>query len=162
MSGMRIHALAALLTATCLAAPALALDQPVVWRDDTGCAYLLTPQGGISPRLKRDGLPDCPDATPGPPLTSAPIIFHLATGSGTLNGTGYFSILQSSNEFLGSGPDISTRAFYTTDGVNNNLGTVYDVPVASHTFILKSGGGQIQYLWDWIVTPTYKTPYDGN
>lgn len=71
---MRSPAFASLLAAACVATPAFALDQPVVWRDDTGCAYLLTPQGGISPRLKRDGVPDCPDATPGPPLTSAPII----------------------------------------------------------------------------------------
>ena len=44
--------------------PATALDRPVVWRDeDTGCAYLLTPQGGISPRHRRDGSLDCPDVT---------------------------------------------------------------------------------------------------
>ena len=42
--------------------PAAALDRPVVWRDeDTGCAYLLTPQGGIAPRYRRDGALDCPD-----------------------------------------------------------------------------------------------------
>ena len=42
--------------------PAAALDRPVVWRDeDTGCAYLLTPQGGITPRHRRDGTLDCPD-----------------------------------------------------------------------------------------------------
>jgi hypothetical protein len=42
--------------------PVTALEQPVVWRDeDTGCAYLLTPQGGISPRHRRDGTLDCPD-----------------------------------------------------------------------------------------------------
>lgn len=56
-------------TATCLfglCAPALALDPPVVWRDpDTGCAYLLTPQGGVAPRYRRDGSPDCPDASAG-------------------------------------------------------------------------------------------------
>ena len=41
---------------------ATALDRPVVWRDeDTGCAYLLTPQGGITPRHRRDGTLDCPD-----------------------------------------------------------------------------------------------------
>ena len=34
----------------------------MVWRDEgTGCAYLLTPQGGISPRHRRDGTLDCPD-----------------------------------------------------------------------------------------------------
>jgi hypothetical protein len=44
------------------ACPAAALEQPVVWRDeDTGCAYLLTPQGGISPRHRRDGTLDCPE-----------------------------------------------------------------------------------------------------
>lgn len=60
-----------LLAAMILAAPnSFALEQPVVWRDDdTGCAYLLTPQGGISPRYKRDGALDCPGAQasqPGP------------------------------------------------------------------------------------------------
>jgi hypothetical protein len=45
-----------------LAHPVMALDRPVVWRDeDTGCAYLLTPQGGITPRHRRDGTLDCPD-----------------------------------------------------------------------------------------------------
>jgi len=45
-----------------LAQPVAALDRPVVWRDeDTGCAYLLTPQGGITPRHRRDGTLDCPD-----------------------------------------------------------------------------------------------------
>ncbi len=46
--------------------PALAIEEPVVWRDpDTGCAYLLGPQGGIAPRYLRDGSPDCPDAKVG-------------------------------------------------------------------------------------------------
>jgi hypothetical protein len=46
--------------------PAMALDRPVVWRDeDTGCAYLLTPQGGITPRHRRDGTLDCPDVAAG-------------------------------------------------------------------------------------------------
>jgi hypothetical protein len=49
-----------------LAVPAAALEQPVVWRDpDTGCAYVLTPQGGVSPRYRRDGNLDCPDAGTG-------------------------------------------------------------------------------------------------
>jgi hypothetical protein len=42
---------------------AVALDEPVVWRDDeSGCAYFLTRSGGITPRLRRDGTPDCPNA----------------------------------------------------------------------------------------------------
>ena len=46
------------------AGSAAALDEPVVWRDtDTGCAYLLTPQGGIALRYRRNGMPDCPDAS---------------------------------------------------------------------------------------------------
>ena len=45
-----------------MASPVMALEQPVVWRDEgTGCAYLLTPQGGIAPRHRRDGTLDCPD-----------------------------------------------------------------------------------------------------
>ena len=46
--------------------PGHAVEEPVVWRDpDTGCAYLLGPQGGIAPRYLRDGSPDCPDARAG-------------------------------------------------------------------------------------------------
>jgi hypothetical protein len=46
-----------------LTGTASALEEPVVWRDtDTGCAYLLTPSGGIALRYKRDGTADCPDA----------------------------------------------------------------------------------------------------
>jgi hypothetical protein len=56
------HAAAGAL-ALMLAAPALALEEPVIWRDpDTGCAYFLTPQGGIGLRYRRDGTADCPDA----------------------------------------------------------------------------------------------------
>jgi hypothetical protein len=47
-----------------ICSPALALEPPTIWRDpDTGCAYLLTPQGGVAPRFRRDGAPDCPDAS---------------------------------------------------------------------------------------------------
>jgi hypothetical protein len=46
--------------------PAFSLEAPQVWRDpDTGCAYLLTPQGGVAPRYRRDGAPDCPDTGAG-------------------------------------------------------------------------------------------------
>jgi len=58
-SSVRWFSLALAALAAC---PAAALDQPVVWRDEnTGCAYLLTPQGGIAPRHRRDGTLDCPD-----------------------------------------------------------------------------------------------------
>lgn len=44
--------------------PALALDQPVIWRDpDTGCGYFLTPQGGMTIRFRADGTIDCPTAS---------------------------------------------------------------------------------------------------
>ena len=60
--------LAGLLVAT----PALALDEPQLWRDpDTGCAYWL--QGsGITPRYRRDGVVDCPETRPAG--TTAPVI----------------------------------------------------------------------------------------
>ncbi len=42
--------------------PALALDQPVIWRDpDTGCGYYLTPQGGMTIRYRAYGTIDCRD-----------------------------------------------------------------------------------------------------
>src|SRR5918997_5525338 len=44
--------------------PAVALDQPVIWRDsDTDCGYFLTPQGGMTIRYRADGSIDCPNAT---------------------------------------------------------------------------------------------------
>jgi len=43
------------------AGSASALEEPFVWRDsESGCAYFLTRSGGITPRLRRDGTPDCP------------------------------------------------------------------------------------------------------
>lgn len=69
------HVLAATLVLASLA-PAFALDEPVVWRDpDTGCAYWLTPQGGIAPRFRRDGVPDCPGAHSG---TGVPLVSEEA------------------------------------------------------------------------------------
>ena len=60
-----------LIMAALPAGPALALDEPVTWRDpDTGCAYLLTRSGGIAPKYRRDGAPDCPDASRAQPLIS--------------------------------------------------------------------------------------------
>ena len=63
---MRGSAFLAGIALSALAMPASALDRPMVWRDeDTGCAYLLTPQGGIAPRHRRDGALDCPDVPAG-------------------------------------------------------------------------------------------------
>ncbi len=60
---MTLAVLAAAL-ALAMLPPALALDQPVVWRDpDTGCGYLLTPQGGIGIRHRADGTIDCSNAS---------------------------------------------------------------------------------------------------
>ena len=41
--------------------PAFA-QEPRLWRDpEQGCSYIITPQGGIGLRYRRDGSPDCPD-----------------------------------------------------------------------------------------------------
>ncbi len=59
-----IRAVPAAALALAMGTPALALDQPVVWRDpDTGCGYLLTPQGGVGIRYRADGTIDCPNAS---------------------------------------------------------------------------------------------------
>jgi hypothetical protein len=56
-----------------LTTPAFALNEPVLWRDpDTSCAYWLTPQGGIAPRYRRDGIPDCPGTNEAARDTTAP------------------------------------------------------------------------------------------
>ncbi len=37
--------------------------EPFIWTDpDTQCAYLVAPGAGLTPRLRREGVPDCPDA----------------------------------------------------------------------------------------------------
>ncbi len=37
-------------------------QEPRLWRDpDQGCTYIITSQGGIGLRYRRDGSPDCPD-----------------------------------------------------------------------------------------------------
>jgi hypothetical protein len=54
----------AILLAALVATPALAQDAPAPWRDEgTGCWYLRGAQG-ITPRLRRDGVADCPGAPP--------------------------------------------------------------------------------------------------
>ena len=53
----------ALTIAAVAATSALALEEPVAWRDpDTQCAYWLLPNGAMTPRLRRNGTPDCPGA----------------------------------------------------------------------------------------------------
>ena len=51
--------------------PALALDEPVVWRDSsTGCGYYLTPRGGMTIRYRADGTIDCRDVPAASPTGS--------------------------------------------------------------------------------------------
>lgn len=39
------------------------LADPFVWSDPTsGCSYLVVPGTGITPRLRADGLADCPES----------------------------------------------------------------------------------------------------
>ncbi len=53
--------------------PTLA-QEPVVWRDPVhGCVYLLPPQGGIGPRYRPDGLPDCADAPGEDPVATGAV-----------------------------------------------------------------------------------------
>ena len=59
-----------LITAGLLAViPALALEEPVAWRDpESGCKYWLTPQGGIAPCFRANGQPNCPEVESGTTL----------------------------------------------------------------------------------------------
>ncbi|WP_349368129.1 hypothetical protein [Salinarimonas sp.] len=51
------------LLAAMAAAQAQDDTEPFIWSDpDTGCAYLVAPGTGITPRLRPEGVPDCPDA----------------------------------------------------------------------------------------------------
>jgi predicted lipoprotein len=59
------------------AAPSSAQEAPAPWRDEgTGCWYLRGGAGGLTPRLRRDGTPDCPGAPPAaaaaPPTAAVP------------------------------------------------------------------------------------------
>lgn len=56
-----LAALALLAAAT--AAQAQDEPEPFIWTDpDTECSYLVVPGTGITPRLRAEGVPDCPDA----------------------------------------------------------------------------------------------------
>ena len=60
---MRLRVLAACACLGLIPGTALAIDEPMIWRDpDTGCAYLLSRQGGIAARHRKDGSIDCPEA----------------------------------------------------------------------------------------------------
>ncbi|HEX2552136.1 MAG TPA: hypothetical protein VHL98_00445 [Microvirga sp.] len=49
-----------------------AAQEPRIWRDpDQGCTYVITAQGGIGLRYRRDGAPDCPEWTEASRLPSA-------------------------------------------------------------------------------------------
>jgi hypothetical protein len=69
---MRLVAVA--LVALTASTAARAAD-PLTWRDpETGCSYVVS-ERGVTPRLRRDGLPDCPGsrepATTGTPSPAA-------------------------------------------------------------------------------------------
>jgi hypothetical protein len=58
---LRLLAVSAILAP--ISGAALAIDAPAIWRDpDTGCAYLVSPQGGITIRHRKDGSVECPEA----------------------------------------------------------------------------------------------------
>jgi hypothetical protein len=61
-----VTVLCALAASLAVSSPAQAQDasaEPFVWTDpDTECSYLVAPGTGITPRLRREGLPDCPEA----------------------------------------------------------------------------------------------------
>ena len=60
MVSIRRLKLAALSAGLLLATPVLAAETPFIWRDaETGCSYVGTSQS-LTPRLRRDGQPDCP------------------------------------------------------------------------------------------------------
>jgi hypothetical protein len=60
---MRLRVLTACFGLGLTSGSALAVDEPMIWRDpDTGCAYLLSRQGGIAVRHRKDGSIDCPEA----------------------------------------------------------------------------------------------------
>jgi hypothetical protein len=51
--------------------PALA-QSPSLWRDPgQGCTYVVTPQGGVTLRYRRDGSPDCAEARTAPGFGSS-------------------------------------------------------------------------------------------
>jgi hypothetical protein len=95
-------------------------------------------------------------------LSSAPIMFHMITGSPTVNqGSGYFALHQSSGDVFTS--DSSTKIFVgldTTLGNGSGFDVPFDVMVSSHAYYTKTGGSSIMMLWDWIVKPSYTTAND--
>jgi hypothetical protein len=60
-------------TLAALGAVSAFAQDPTLWRDPgQGCSYLVTPQGGVTLRYRRDGTPDCQDTGPSASAQAAP------------------------------------------------------------------------------------------
>ncbi len=85
-------------------------------------------------------------------LSSSTIIFHMVTGSPTVNfgGNSYFVVNQSTRAIFGT--DSSTKVFCPMDAATNKIGVEWNVVVTSQAFFSKQGGSYAGYLWDWFNT----------
>lgn len=86
-------------------------------------------------------------------ISSSPIIFHMISGSGTVNngGDSAFTLFTSTGAVFQT--DAATRAFVPLDsssGYQNKLGVTFDVLCTTNSFFNKTGGALIQYYWDYL------------
>jgi hypothetical protein len=83
-------------------------------------------------------------------ISSSTIIFHMVTGSPTVNigGDSYFVVNQSTRTAFST--DSSTKVFCPLDAATNKIGIEWNVTVSSQAFFSKRGGARAGYLWDWL------------
>lgn len=98
-------------------------------------------------------------------FSSESVIFHMITGSPTVNNAGnsYFIVAKTTADTFG-GVFVSTKLILPLDaslGASVGLDTAIDILSSSHTWINKQGTAQIFILWDYLnAPPNYTTGGD--
>lgn len=94
-------------------------------------------------------------------LSSAPILFFMDTSSPIISaGSNYLAVFQSSGDIFTT--DATTKAYISENADTKEIGVNNTVQVSSHAYIMKQGGANASFLWDYIGGgPNYRTPYDG-
>lgn len=86
-------------------------------------------------------------------IATHPIIFHCVIGSGTVGqgGDSAFTLFQDTG-MVAMSAVASTRAIIPLDSSsgNSSVGDTLDILITTHSYYNKSGGGRIQYLWDYL------------
>lgn len=96
-------------------------------------------------------------------ISTAPIIFHMLTGSGTVNvgAVSAFTIFRSTNAVVNYADGHSTKTVLPLNQGAGGIGPHFDLFSDSHTWMLKTGGAVIGYEWDfWGFDGGVRSPWN--